>query len=60
MRLGSCVGEYFEVKRGLRQGCVISLWLFNIFFDRVLRQANERATGRGVKLIDENGGGMGN
>ena len=28
------VWEYFEVKRVLRLGWVISPWLFDIFFDR--------------------------
>ena len=30
VRLGSRVGEYFEVRRELRQGCVMSPWLLNI------------------------------
>ena len=53
--LGSRVGEMFEVRRWLRQGCVMSTWLFNIFFDKVVRQVNEKAMGKGVKLKDENG-----
>ena len=57
VRLGSRLGEIFEVRRGLRQGCVMSPWLFNIYFDKVVRQVNERAMGKGVKLRDENGGG---
>ena len=56
MKLYSRVGKYFEESRGLKQGCVMSPWLFNIFFDRVVRQLNERAMGRGVKLRDENEG----
>ena len=31
-------------------------WLLNIFFDRIVRQVNEKATRRGVKLRDKNGG----
>ena len=36
VRLGSKVREYFDVRKGLREWCVISMWLFNIFFDRSL------------------------
>ena len=41
----------------MRQECVMSPWIFNIFFDGVVRQVNERAAGRGVRLRDGNGGG---
>ena len=54
--LGSILVEYSEVKRRLIQRCVMSPWLFNIFFDRVIRQVNERPAGMGVKLRNENGG----
>ena len=43
--------EYFEVKTGLGQGCVISRWLFNIYLDRVLRQSEIEVRGR--KFGDE-------
>ena len=45
------------VEELLRQGCVMSLWLFNIFFGRVVRQVNERLSWREMKLTDENGRG---
>ena len=57
VRLGSRVAKYFEVRRGLKEDCLVSRWLFNIFFDIVVRQVNEKASGRGVKLRDENGSG---
>ena len=57
MRFRSRVGEYFEVRRGFRQGCVMSSLLFNISFDTVVRLVNEKETGRRVKLRYEKGEG---
>ena len=44
------VSESFEVKMGLRQGCVMSPWLFNIFMDGVVREVYSRVNGMGVKI----------
>ena len=41
--------EWFPVKKGVRQGCVMSPWLFNVYMDRIVREAKERFSG-GVKL----------
>ena len=35
----------------------MSPWFFNIFFDRVVRQVNDRVMVRGANLRDEKGGG---
>ena len=37
--------EDFEVKTGVRQGCVLSPLLFNCFMDRILREAMEMTGG---------------
>ena len=36
---------------GLRQGCVMLPWLFNLYIDGVVREVNARALGRGLKLV---------
>ena len=38
---------------GLRQGCVMLPWLFNLYIG-VVREVNARALGRGLKLVDGN------
>ena len=50
VRFGSRVRQYFQLRRELRKGCVMFPWFFDIFFDRVVREVNEKATCREVKL----------
>ena len=46
-------GEWFEVGVGLRQGCVMSSWLLNLFMDAVMKEVREKAGDVGVTLRDE-------
>ena len=52
VRVGTGVSDWFPVRMGLRQGCVISPWLFNLYIDGVVREVNARVFGRGLKLVD--------
>ena len=54
VRVGNEVSEWFPVRVGLRQGCVMSPWLFNLYIDGVIREVNARVHGRGLKLMDGN------
>ena len=46
------MSEWFPVRVGLRQGCVMSPWLFNLHIDGVVRKVNARVLGRGLMLVD--------
>ena len=54
VRVGNEASEWFPVRVGLRQGCVMSPWLFSLYIDGVVREVNARALGRGLKLVDGN------
>ena len=38
-KVGEEITDWFEVQRGVRQGCSMSPWLFNIYLDRVMKEA---------------------
>ena len=48
--------EWLAVNVGLRQSCVMSLWLFNVYMDDVAREVNVRVLGKGLELLSANGG----
>ena len=54
-RVGNDVSEWFPVNVGLRQGRVMSLWLFNVYMDGVVRQVNVRLLGKELELLIANG-----
>ena len=39
------MSELFDVTVSLRQGCVMSIWLFNVYMDGVIREINARVVG---------------
>ena len=39
MRVGDIESEWFGVHKGVRQGCTLSPWLFNVLADKVTREA---------------------
>ena len=45
VKFGGLTSEKFEVCRGVRQGCMLSPWLFNLFMDNVMREARESFVG---------------
>ena len=45
-------GEWFRVDVGLRQGCVMTPWLFNVFMDGVMKEVREAVGDVGKALWD--------
>ena len=56
--MGNDVSEWFSVNVGLRQGCVMSPWLFNVYMDGVVPEVNVRVFGKWLELLSANGGGF--
>ena len=54
--MGNDESEWIRVNVGLRQGCVMSPWLFNVYMDGVVREVNVRVLGKGLELLSANGG----
>ena len=54
--VGNDVSEWFTVNVGLRQGCVMSSWLFNVYMDGMVREVNGRVLRKGLELLSVNGG----
>ena len=56
VRVGNDVSKWFPVNVGLRQGCAMSPWLFNVYMGGVVREVNVRVLGKGLELLSVNGG----
>ena len=50
VQVGNDVSEWFAVNVGLRQGYVMSPWLFNAYMDGVVREVNDRVLGKKLWL----------
>ena len=53
VRVGREEGGWFSVDVGLRQGCVMSPGLFNVYMDGLLRELKTRVLERGAEMIGE-------
>ena len=42
VRVGERESPQFQVKKGVRQGCPLSPWLFNVFIDKIVSEARKR------------------
>ena len=40
-RIDNSISSFFPIKRGVRQGCILSLKLFNLYTEKIFRESNE-------------------
>ena len=45
VRVGGRESSRFQAKSGVRQGCPLSAWLFNIFIDKIVTEARKNFHG---------------
>ena len=51
--MNGSIGEWFRTTVGVRQGCLLSLTLFNIFLERIMSDALEEHDGK-VSIVGRN------
>ena len=56
VRVGMEVSEWFPANVGMRQGCVMSPWLFSLCTEGVVREVTARVLGKRLELLSLNGG----
>ncbi|XP_062523146.1 uncharacterized protein LOC134197813 isoform X2 [Corticium candelabrum] len=52
------ISSRFEVTTGVRQGCVMSPVLFNLFMDRIMRETLDKFEGGGIEIAYRTDGGL--
>ena len=52
IRVNGEVSEWFKIESGVRQGCVMSPWLFNLYMDGVMKEMLGGVDGEGVRMVE--------
>ncbi|XP_062824414.1 uncharacterized protein LOC134295527 [Anolis carolinensis] len=46
--------DWFKIRKGVRQGCILSLYLFNLYAEHIMRHAGLEESKAGVKIPERN------
>ena len=54
VRTGHGTTDWFQIGKGVRQGCILSLCLFNLYAEYIMRNAGLEETQAGIKIARRN------
>ena len=54
VRIGHGTTDWFQVGKGVRQGCILSPCLFNFYAENIMRNAGLEETQAGIKIAGRN------
>ena len=54
VRTGHRTTDWFQIGKGVRQGCILSLCLFNLYAEYIIRNAGLEETQAGIKIAGRN------
>ena len=53
-RTGLGTTDWFQIGKGVRQGCILSPWLFNLYAEYIMRNSGLEETQAGIKIAGRN------
>ena len=54
VRTGHGTIDWFQIRKGVRQGCILSLCLFNLYAEYIMRNAGLKEAQAGIKIAGRN------
>ena len=54
VRTGHGTTDWFQIGKGVRQGCILSPWLFNLYAEYIMRNSGLEEAQAGIKITGRN------
>ena len=54
VRIGHGTTDWFKIRKGVCQGCILSHWLFNFYAKYIMRNARPNEAQAGIKIAGRN------
>ena len=54
VRIGHGTTDWFQIGKGVRQGCILSPYLFNLYAEYIMRNARLEEAQAGIKIAGRN------